>query len=533
MFDAWKDDPAAGLIAALSESAGIEPRATLADTLEACAAKLDGDVYVILDGVEEYFLYHEGETGPGTFFSELPEAVKRPGLRASFLARDPRGRARASSIASRPASRTSSATTCGFPISTGKPQEAPSSAPSIATTSSSTPRSAWRSTPDLADAVLDEVAAGRVDLGQAGRGSRGGDARSTIASRRRTSSSSCAGCGRPRRTRARARSARRRSRGSAARRRSFAPISARALEPLTGEQKDIAAAVFNHLVTPSGTKIAHAVPDLARYADVSETELEPVLATLARERILRPAAADGGAPRYEIYHDVLGEAVLAWRAAPRRGTGDRAERERAAGRHRRLLAALGAGRALLAVMAGVTVLRPRAARRGADTGAHGAGAPAGQRGRLATGRRSGAQPRAGCRGRATRSEPADRGGAEDVVHLLAGAGDVRCARAPCPRRRTAPTGGLIVVASEDGTARVFDAWTQRPVLSVDHGGAPLLGAAFSADGKRLVTAGQDGTARVWDVGTGKLLSTCGTALPCARRLSIRAGPSWSRAVAAR
>ena len=85
VFDAWKDDPAAGLVAALAASAGVEPRATLADTLEACSAKLDGDVYVILDGVEEYFLYHEGETGPGTFFSELPEAVKRPGLRASFL----------------------------------------------------------------------------------------------------------------------------------------------------------------------------------------------------------------------------------------------------------------------------------------------------------------------------------------------------------------------------------------------------------------------------------------------------------------
>ena len=32
----------------------------------------------------------------------------------------------------------------------------------------------------------------------------------------------------------------------------------RALDPLTVEQKDIAAAIFNHLVTPSGAKIAHA-----------------------------------------------------------------------------------------------------------------------------------------------------------------------------------------------------------------------------------------------------------------------------------
>ena len=94
-----------------------------------------------------------------------------------------------------------------------------------------------------------------------------------------------------------------------------------------------------------------------------------MLATLARERILRPAAADGGAPRYEIYHDVLGEAVLAWRAAHEAERELAAERKRAAGRHRRLLAALGAGGVLLAVMAGVTAYAAHAAGRGADAGA--------------------------------------------------------------------------------------------------------------------------------------------------------------------
>ena len=81
------------------------------------------------------------------------------------------------------------------------------------------------------------------------------------------------------------------------------------------------------------------------------------------------------------------------------------------------------------------------------------------------------------------------------------------ARGPVSASSYSPDGRLIVVASEDGTARVFDAMTQQPVLSVDHGGAPLLGAAFSSDGRRLVTAGEDGTARVWELGTGKQLAT--------------------------
>ena len=342
----------AGLIAALAASAGIERRATLADTLQACAAKLDGDVYVILDGVEEYFLDHEGETGPGTFFSELPEAVKRPGLRASFLlairedalARLDRFKASIPNLFG---------TTCDFPILIGKPRGAPSSAPSIATTRSSTPPSAWRS---------------RRSHRRCARRGRHGPRRP-----------------RPDRSRRRAGSTVRRPHRGAVPSTGHAPAweaeeeagshilrtstlealggaeeivrahLGRALEPLTVEQKDIAAAVFNHLVTPSGTKIAHAVPDLARYAGVPDTDLKPVLATLSRERILRPAAANGGAPRYEIYHDVLGEAVLAWRTAHEAEREVEGERERAAGRHRRLLALLGAGGVLLAVMTGVSV----------------------------------------------------------------------------------------------------------------------------------------------------------------------------------
>ena len=114
----------------------------------------------------------------------------------------------------------------------------------------------------------------------------------------------------------------------------------RALAGLDDSERDLVARLFNHLVTPSGTKIAHAVDDLARYADEDPARLEPVLATLDAARILRrvPGGA-GGPPRYEIFHDVLAPAVLAWGERRRL----EAERANARRRHRRL--------ALLAVLA--------------------------------------------------------------------------------------------------------------------------------------------------------------------------------------
>jgi hypothetical protein len=72
-----------------SYAPGVEPPpsspAGLADQLEAWSERLGGDLLVILDQFEEYFLYHGHESGDGTFAVEFPQAVNREGLHANFL----------------------------------------------------------------------------------------------------------------------------------------------------------------------------------------------------------------------------------------------------------------------------------------------------------------------------------------------------------------------------------------------------------------------------------------------------------------
>lgn len=85
-----------------------------------------------------------------------------------------------------------------------------------------------------------------------------------------------------------------------------------AMKDLSPADQDIAASVFRYLVTPSGTKIAYTVQDLAFYA--KSEKLESVLEKLAGSvRILRKVTLPGEPSRYEIYHDVLGSAILDWR----------------------------------------------------------------------------------------------------------------------------------------------------------------------------------------------------------------------------
>ena len=125
----------------------------------------------------------------------------------------------------------------------------------------------------------------------------------------------------------------------------------RAIEALTPAERDIAARLFDHLVTPSGTKIAHEASDLAQFAARPEAVVRGVVTVLADHRILRTDEAG----RWEIFHDVLAGAVLGWKTRYEARAGGSAGEAEARRRHRRLALITLVALAGLAVMAAVAV----------------------------------------------------------------------------------------------------------------------------------------------------------------------------------
>jgi WD40 repeat protein len=351
-YGSWSGDPLGGIEeaarGALAEAFGGDPgdaAGDLADRLDAWTAALGCELCLVLDQFEELFLYHE----EGGLLEALPELVTRPGLRVNVvlgirddeLAKLDIFKARIPGLFSnylrldlldRDAAR---AAILG-PLD--RYNEFADEPVSIE--------------PKLVEAVLGEVAAGRIDPGLVGRGavSDAPEDRTRVETpylqlvmqklweveRERHSTV--------------LRLATLVELGGA--QRIVEDHLEHAMAALTPLQRDVAAGMFDHLVTPSGAKIAHGVTDLASFAHVEPSQIEPVLSSLARERILRPTGENGSAgDRYEIYHDVLAGAVLAWRAKHDAEMALVREREASWRRQRRLAIVAGISLTAFALMA--------------------------------------------------------------------------------------------------------------------------------------------------------------------------------------
>ena len=531
LFDSWTEDPTRSLRAAARDALAAQFGSALLDdkdgeplggTLSRWTDALACDMLLVLDQAEEYFVYHETESG---FALELPDLVTQPSLRvrvllslrddalskldrfkgripnlfANYLRLDHLDRHSAREAVVRPVVR--------FNELTGESIEIE---------------------PELVEAVLDQTAAGQVDLGTAGRGLAADETSAgrieaaylQLVLERLWEEERSAGSDR-------LRAATLVSLGGAE-----SIVRAhlrRAVEELTSEQRDVAADIFRFLVTPSGAKIAHGAGDLAEYASIDERRLMPVLTTLGRERIVRTvdgAGSNGG--RYEIFHDVLGGAVLAWRRE------QELERERRAAerRHRRLFAVALGALAALAAMTAVAIYAFSQRANAREESRH-----ARKESRHAQEQRRHAQARAllaeaqqqldvdpqlslllGLE--AARTERTEQ--TQDVLSQALEASRLRSVRkisntAPRPeppgrivRVNGTPlaVGGVKAVAfspdrrivatgHEDNHVRLWSAETGGELNVLDRHASAVDAVAFSPDGRYLVSGSVDGTARLW------------------------------------
>jgi hypothetical protein len=378
VFRNWRDDPIRGLDFAIAEEIGHPvDGATFQDRLRTATAAIDGDLMIILDQFEEYFLYHGAEDGDNTFAVEFPRAVNRRDLRVSFLVS-----MREDSIAKLDffKGRIPNLFDNYLRIDHLDCRQAydaivkPIERFNQTLAADETPITIE---PVLADAVLAQVSAGRVALGATGKGRvASSDLASSTGERVETPYLQLV------MTRLWHEEVDNHShvlRSSTLERLGganniVATHLDSALDALTDAERAAAASIFQFLVTPSGTKIALGIDDLAEYAKLESDEIKPLLVRLSagENRILTPVAPPPDRPAresYQIFHDVLAGAVLEWRnqyerTAERAASDARAEEQRLRAEHeasisarlrkqRRLLGALLSAASTLLVVVGV------------------------------------------------------------------------------------------------------------------------------------------------------------------------------------
>jgi hypothetical protein len=550
LVSTWRDDPVATVARAARELAGLEQperELPLVETLAACADRLDRDLLVILDQFEENFVYRPDEDGPGTFAVEFPRAVARRELPVTFLvsvredalAKLDRFKGRIPNLFDtylrvERLDREGARTAIERPLEAWNREVSEDHRVAIEQ--------------ELVETLLDEVSTGRVQLARGGAG--GVDGSSPGRARIETPYLQLV---LSRLWQEEAREGSRLLRLETLRRLGGADRIVQthldgALDGLSPAQQDLAAAVFRYLVTPSGSKIAHQVDDLADYAGLAAGEIEPMLARLAAGdlRILRPVAES----TYEIYHDVLAAAILDWRARFIAAREQQALEDKRR-RRRRITLAVTAPVIAAAIAVPLTLWRVQThrasdARRqallaAASSARYFHGVMIGHRDRVnravfsrdgkfvATASDDGtARVWRGTDGTPLATLKIGRRvfdlsfGRSDSV--LATAGDDGRVRVWNWRQRRLlgeltgsgsafnrvafnRAGTMILAASDDETARLWDWPSRRPVAVLDGEHGSMHVAQFNRQGTLVVTASSDDRARIWDLTARRVIAS--------------------------
>ena len=341
VFSAWKDDPIQDLIAEIERQAsplipaatqasnGGEPERTsalppgspstgLAAAVQRAANSLDATLVIILDQFEEHFSYRIGTPEPNRLAEELANCIRSPDVPANFLIavrEDAYGRL-GDLFGGRIANVYDNYLHLEY-LTRDAAREAIEKPVEIYNSERDS-GDAVVLEDDLADAVLDQVRRGRLDLG-GGRVDSDGDrsrnggpdeietpflqlVMTRLWEREQTEGSRVL------------RTATLDDELGGAETIVRNHVSG-ALAGLAGPELETATDIFRDLVTPSGAKVAHTAIDLAQMTAHSQDTVATVLNRLYEERILRavdPAPGTTDA-RYEIYHDRLAAPILDWR----------------------------------------------------------------------------------------------------------------------------------------------------------------------------------------------------------------------------
>jgi tetratricopeptide (TPR) repeat protein len=326
----WSNDPMSGLLACVQESVKrtlgdptvelTRSSNSLAEDFQQLAARVGGDLLIILDQFEDYFLYHRQEAGDGTFLDEFQRMVNRPDLRVNFVlsVRDD---------------------------AYSKLEHFKDDVPSIfdnslridhlnaeaAREAISEPIERYNRfyasgsehisvEPELVEEVLRQVRTGNLSMAEGAHDvvtepNGATEVRNTIETpflqlvmTELWNAEMLSG-------------------STVLRRRTLEHLGGaktivathlrKALERLSETEKALAASAFGYLVTPSGDKRAYTAFDIAESAGLDRHQLPLLLEKLSRgnNRILRSFASPDrrGESSYEIFHDVLAEPIVDWR----------------------------------------------------------------------------------------------------------------------------------------------------------------------------------------------------------------------------
>ena len=323
MFSTWEGDPLPGLLQAVQmgieqalpdqELEPVQSSLGLVGAVRTWTGRFGGNLLILLDQFEEYFLYHPRDDRPGGFADELARAVNQPDLRVGFLIaiREDalawldrfkgtipgifRNYLRLDHLDRNAARRAirgpieEYGRRCGL---------------------------SYQVEATLIEEVLDQVAIGRVTVGEVGR--RLPTALDTLDEKRietpylQLVMSRIWDEERKLKSRILKRATLRDLGGAERIVQTHLDMTLEALKP---SEQNGASSMFRYLVTPRGAKVALTLEDLNTYTELPLAQLNLILQTLARRdvRILRQVADQPETPHYEIFHDVLATPILDWR----------------------------------------------------------------------------------------------------------------------------------------------------------------------------------------------------------------------------